>query len=71
MARSSDRTSPEALPALPNLILIVVLTLLLIWGVAGLYLPETAGSQANGQRVRTSDTIEPRTLGDVPIAVSE
>ena len=70
MARESGRESPEAFPALPNILLIVVLLLLLVWGIGGLYLPETAGSQGS-ERVGTSDTVVPQPPGDIALAGAE
>ena len=56
MARDPDRESSETFPVLPNFLLIVVLVLLLIWGIGGLYLPDSTGTPPNRGTVLTSDT---------------
>ena len=71
MARDSDRESPEAFPALPNILLILVLGLLLIWGIGGLYLPEATGSQGSVNGVRTADTVAPPAPGDAALPISD
>lgn len=71
MARDSGRESPEAFPALPNILLVIVLVLLLMWGIAGLYPPETPGGSVSGEAVLTSDTVPPKSLGDVAVPAAE
>ena len=71
MAGDSGRESPEAFPALPNILLVVFLVLLLMWGIAGLYLPEPTAGSVSGEAVLTADTVPPKPMGDVALPVAE
>ena len=49
----------------------MVLVLLRIWGIGGLYLPDTTGAQADGETVLTSEAVPSNHLADAAAPAPE